>query len=452
MSKKSYNTRNISLTILEQILNEGKHSHIVINEYLSMYSDLTKQDRAFINKIVSGTIENYIYIDYIINEVSKTKTNKMKKTILNILRLSVYQIRFLDSVPHSAACNEGVKLAKKRGFYNLSGFVNGVLRNITRQIDKIDLTLNKEEGARFLSVHYSFPMWMIKLWLNNYSFSEIEELCKASNDIVDTVIRTNQTKTNSDKLLSILKEKDIEVKKSKYLQYAFKISKYNRLTDIEEFRQGYFTVQDESSMLVAEIANPSENDFIIDVCAAPGGKTTHIAEKLNNTGMVISRDLTEKKIDLIKQNVDRLEIKNINIQQHDATKLDKSMIKKADIVLADVPCSGLGIIRKKPDIKYHLKEIQIKDLVHLQKEILNVVSEYVKVGGTLIYSTCTINSLENEENIKWFISKYDFELEDVESLVCEDLKNAVKYKGMIQLLPQEHNTDGFFIAKLRRMK
>lgn len=444
------NTRNMVLNILHNIFVDKAYTNIAIDKYLNEHNYLSKKDRAFITRIVEGTVENQITIDYIINQFSKTKTSKMKNTILIILRLSVYQIKYMDKVPMSAICNEAVKLTKKRKFNNLSGFVNGVLRNIGRNAHLITFPDEKINPIEFLSVTYSFPKWLIKMWLSQYDYETVKQICENSNKTIKTNIRCNLTKTNTLDLRKELEKNNIEVENSDIFEYAFKISNYDNIRSLQSFVEGKFSVQDESSMLVGHLASVQKNDTVIDVCAAPGGKTTHVAEKLQNTGCVYSRDIYTKKLNLIKENVKRLQLNNIIVQKHSALDLDKSLKEKADIVIADVPCSGLGIIRKKPDIKYNMTKENIDSLVSLQRDILNVVYQYVKMDGILMYSTCTINPQENIDNIKWFIDKYpEFKLVDIREELPNELNSDIN--GCIQLLPGFNNTDGFFIAKLRRV-
>lgn len=445
------NTRWVALSILDTIFKEDQLSHQVLNQVLKQHQGLAKQDRAFITRLVEGTLEHLIQLDYIIDQFSKTKTIKMKPTILNILRLSVYQIKYMDSVPDSAACNEAVKLSKKRGYQKLSSFINGVLRNIARNMDNIQYPQAAESPTKYLSISYSFPQWLIHHWLKTYDFDTVEALCVASQNIPMTSIRCNTTKITPEELQNQLEAQHIKVTPGHYLPYALKISQYDYLEALTPFKQGLFQVQDESSMLIGEVAKVKEKTFVLDVCSAPGGKVTHLGEKMGNKGLILSRDLTEKKVRMIEENKKRLGLTAIKTEIADARNFDESLIEKVDVLLADLPCSGLGIIRKKPDIKYGLSQEKLNDLVKLQKEILSKIQAYVKIGGTLIYSTCTINREENEEVVQWFTDHYSYEVDDL----TEDLPQALQSSceaGMLQLLPHLHGTDGFFIARLKRVK
>ena len=435
------NIRELVLEILMQVTKEGEYSHLVIRSVLEKYQYLEKQERAFLTRVSEGTLEHMLELDYIINQFSKVKVNKMKPVIRNIMRMSVYQLKYMDSVPASAACNEAVKLAKRKGFSSLSGFVNGVLRNIARNLDQITYPKEEEDPVQFLSVCYSMPEWIVTKWIRDYGMEQTKETLSAFLTDAPIMIRTNCTKISPDALEERLKSEHVTVKKvtledAKELDYAFLISDFDYLNALPSFQEGLFYVQDISSMMVAEYVDPKEGDVVVDVCAAPGGKSIHIAEKLNGTGMVFARDLTEYKVSLIEENIARHQLANIKAQQQDALVLDESMIGKADIVVADLPCSGLGVMRKKTDIKYKMDEAKQKDLEKLQREMLAVVQKYVRAGGTLLYSTCTINRGENEENAAWFLKEYpEFEL--------------VKSK---QFFPKKEYGDGFFLAKFIRKK
>jgi len=441
------NARKVSVKILCEILEEECYSNITLNKYLNKIEDTT--DRGFITQLVYGTITNIYYIDYVINSYSKTKTEKMKPLILNCMRISVFQMFFLSKVPVSAICNEAVKIVKKSRYSGLASFVNGVLRNIARNKDDIKYPIKEKNVVEYLSIMYSFPEWIIKLWIDQMeSLEVVEDLCKKSNEVSEISLRCNTLKINPEALYELLEKSNINCIKGEFVEECIKISKSSAIKNIKGFDKGYFQVQDQSSMLVAYAANPSEEDLVIDVCAAPGGKSTHMAQIMNNKGRIIARDVYEHKLLLIKENYERLGINNIETGMYDATKIDEKLIRKADVVLVDAPCSGLGIIRKKPDIKLNSNE-NIKELVEIQRQILSVTSNYVKDDGVLIYSTCTINKEENEQNVKWFTNNFDFELDSLEQYLPENLSDNLK-AGYIQLYPSIHNTDGFFIARFKR--
>lgn len=428
------NSRELVLDILIEVMEKEKYSHLVLRDVLGKYQYLEKKERAFITRLTEGTIEKILEMDYIISIFSSVKVRKMKPLIRNLLRMSVYQIRYMDGVPDSAVCNEAVKLAKKRGFGQLSGFVNGVLRNIVRNPGKISYPDRKQEPEHYLEIRYSVPRWMIEQWTAQYGWERTELFLQAFEKERPITIRTNLQKTTPEALQEALRAQGITAVRKEPLSYAMEISGYDYLDSLDEFQNGDFYVQDVSSMMVAETAAPKEGSYILDVCAAPGGKSTHLAEMMHGTGTVEARDLTEYKIGLIAENIERHHLSNMKAVLWDATVFDNASIGKADVLICDLPCSGLGVMGKKTDIRYKMTPEKQCALVELQRTILNTVYRYVKPGGTLIYSTCTIHEAENEKNVEWFLKEHPgFSLE-----------------SMQQMLPGEVGQDGFFIAKLVR--
>lgn len=428
------NVRELILNVLLEVTRDGEYSHIAIKNTLDKYQYLEKQERSFFTRVCEGTLENMILIDYIINQFSKVKVNKMKPVIRCILRSSVYEMKYMDSVPVSATCNEAVKLAQKKGFHNLKGFVNGVLRNISRNLDNISMPDKEKEPTKWLSVTYSMPEWLVEKWQQCYEIPQIEKMSQAFLAKSPTSIRVNTTRTTKEALIKELEAEKIKVAENEEIPDALYIDGYDFLAGIPAFEAGEFYVQDVSSMQVSLWAEPKEGAQVLDVCAAPGGKSIHIAELLHGTGMVEARDLTEYKVSLIEENIERCQLKNICARQADARILEKDKIGTADIVIADLPCSGLGVIGKKPDIKYKMTEEKCMELAALQREILHTVQNYVKPKGVLMYSTCTINVQENEDNVRRFLEEHpEFVLERQQ-----------------QILPEIGKHDGFFLAKLVR--
>ncbi|MFT4144881.1 MAG: 16S rRNA (cytosine(967)-C(5))-methyltransferase RsmB [Mobilitalea sp.] len=446
---ESYNSREIVLEMLLEVLEGGKFSHTVQNQTLKRYQMLEKQERAFLSRVFSGTVKVYLTLDYIIEQFSTLPVRKMKPFIRNLLRMSVYQLCYMDQIPSSAVCNEAVKLAKKRGFDKLSGFVNGILRNITRNEANIKFPDKQLDPIKYLEISYSYPQWLVSELLTQYDFATVEIILAASLKEKELTIRTNLQKVTPQELKEILLKEGVTVEESDYLPYAFKLKNYDYLEKLEAFQKGYFTVQDVSSMLVCEVAGISEKDLVVDVCAAPGGKTMHAAQ---TAGSVLARDLTEYKVGLINENIKRLELTNILTKVWDASILDEELVDKADVVIADLPCSGMGVFGKKADLKYKFSPNQQKELVELQRKILSVIQSYVKEGGVLMFSTCTINHGENTANMEWFLNNFDFSLESLNTYLPDELKSETTEKGYLQLLQGVHPTDGFFIAKFRRKR
>lgn len=445
------NEREIILDILIEVIEHGKYSHIVLREVLDKYQFVDKRKRAFITRVTEGTIEHMIEIDYIIGQFSKVKVKKMKPLIRNLIRSAVYQMMYMDSVPNSAVCNESVKLAVKRGFGGLRGFVNGVLRNISRNLDHIEYP-KQNDGNKYYSVKYSLPEWLIEMWRNQYGLETLEKMGEAFLQDGKTTIRVNTSRISKEALIEQLVQEGVTVEEHPYLEYALEISHYDSLYFMESFQSGLFQVQDISSMLVSEVANVKSGDYIIDVCAAPGGKALHLADKLDGTGMVEARDLTEYKISLIEENIERSQMHNIKAVKWDATILDGDAIETADIVIADLPCSGLGVLGKKTDLKYRITPESLEELKNLQREILSQVHQYIKPEGVLLYSTCTIHKAENEDNAIFVIEELGMNPVDIRPYLCDELKPFVTENGGLQLLPGIHHSDGFYIAAFQKNK
>lgn len=435
--------RGIVLDILSEVLDKGSFVHLVLNQALQKYQYLDKSDRAFITRVTEGTLEYLLQIDHIINKYSKTKTDKMKPLIRNLLRMSVYQILYMDRVPDSAVCNEAVKLAVKRRFTGLKGFVNGVLRTISRE--KASLVFDSPALA------YSIPQWMYDMWENEYGSGKAEMIAASFLEDRPTWVRCNLSRALREAILNSLDSQGVMVKELDCLPSVLAISGYDHMEGLECFQNGWIQVQDATSAFVGELADPKEGDYIIDVCAAPGGKSLHLADKMKGTGMVEARDLSYQKTALIEENVARSGAANIRTVVWDALVPDEDAREKADIVIADLPCSGLGIIGKKPDIKYNMTMDKMRELSRLQRDILSVVWQYVKPGGTLVYSTCTIDPMENEGNAMWLSENFPLEPVDLSGRLGEDFDEPSLKDGRIQFLPGIHPFDGFFISVFRRV-
>lgn len=438
------NARKMALKMLNHIEQEKAFSHIVLNQYFEEY-EIGEVDRRFISSLILGILENKLYVDYYIRRFSKIRFGKLNHEIVNILRIGIYQMLFMDKVPQSAAVNESVKLAKKLGSKQ-GNFVNGVLRAFTRDYQNVKLPDAQKHTADFLSIKYSHPLWLVKKWISAYGNVFTEALLKSNNAIPPLSIRVNTLKISREDYSKNLLEANIDFQLSDLVDEGIVINALNHVSvrDLPGFEEGHFQVQDQSSMLIAGIANPQEGDFVIDVCASPGGKTCHMAQLMKDHGKILARDLTHEKCQIIDENANRLGINSITTEMYDATHFDKKLTEKADVVLVDAPCSGLGIIRRKPDIKYNKSEEILAELSVIQQKILNESASYVRKGGTLIYSTCTINVDENEAVVNTFLDHHpQFELIDLSKEKIRGDKGP-----MITLYPHVHGTDGFFIAKM----
>ncbi|WP_053956945.1 16S rRNA (cytosine(967)-C(5))-methyltransferase RsmB [Inediibacterium massiliense] len=440
------NARKYAYKILLDIEQNNAFSNIAVNKELRG-KDISSVDRRLIRELVYGVLENKIYLDFIISKLSNTKMNKMDRKVIIILRIGLYQIIFLDKIPAFAAVSESVNIMKKIN-PRAAGFTNGILRNYLRNQEKIKIPSLKENLEMHLSIQYSHPLWLVKKWLNEFGQDFTMKLLKANNETPKLSIRVNTLKTTKEKLIKMLQTEGVEVDKNTNAEECLHLDHVGNIEELKSYQEGLFQIQDESSMLVGLVLNPKSGECIVDVCAAPGGKTTHIAQIMKNQGQIIARDIYPHKLNLIKENAKKLGIENIIVQEFDAQKIDVDLIQKADRVLVDAPCSGLGIIRRKPELKYNKTPDHIKEITKIQLEILKNASQYVKDNGVLVYSTCTIEKEENIEVIKKFI-EYDknFEIIDVNPYIPKKFRGEEK---MIQLYPHIHHTDGFFICKLRK--
>lgn len=463
-SHKQEPVRKLALFIIMETLEQGKKLNELLIRQQEIYQYLPKADRAFLNRISRGCVERCLQLDYVINKYSSRKTNEMKPVIRNILRLGTYEILFMEKVPDRAACYEAVDLARQKGFSGLTGFVNGVLRTIARQKDDIAYPDREKAFEDYMESVYSIPKWLAGYWEACYGKEITEKMGEAFLKEEDTVLRVNTLKISPKRLAYILKEKGIKTEEGIYTDYALRISGYDYPEGIPGFMEGWFQIQDESSMLAVLSSGIEERALdggkikVLDICGAPGGKSLFYAQLSGENGEVYARDISMEKLELIEENMRRLDIHNINLKQQDAAKEDREILsfpmeERFDIVAADLPCSGLGVLGKKCDIKYRMSMEDMKGLAKLQKDMLSSAASYVKPGGVLIYSTCTVNPLENEENVQWFLSHYqDFSPFAIGKHLPDSLSKWITGDNMLQLFPGIHSTDGFFIAGMKRQK
>ncbi len=432
--KMKENARESVLDILLTLEKEHTFSNKLIKETLDRQGSLPGRDKAFIKRMAEGTIERQIELDYYLNQVSSVPVAKMKPLIRCLLRMSAYQLLYMDAVPDSAVCNEACKLAEKRGFHRLKGFVNGVLRNLAKQKDSLSLP-EKGEGAEFYSVKYSMPKWLVEMWISQYGEKDTETILEGLLQIhpVSLRFRTNLQEEEAKNLVGRMKEAGAIVTQSQVHPLIYLVSNIDGVDSLPGYGEGAFMVQDASSALAVEAAQIKEGDFVMDICAAPGGKSIFAAEKAGSTGQVLARDVSEEKLARIKENISRMKADNVSTQMFDATVQDGKYREKADVLLADVPCSGLGVMGKKRDIKYHVTKESLGEIVALQKKIIENSWRYVKPGGILLYSTCTIHRGENEEMVKWIVENFPFEQE-----------------ASNQILPGIVVSDGFFYSRPKR--
>lgn len=426
-------TREIALKILYKIEKDRSYSNIALNEEINKNrKDLENKDIGLISEIVYGVTTRKLTIDEIIKKHSKIKLKKISPWILNILRMGIYQIIYLDKIPKSAAVNESVNLAKRYGHISSSNYVNAILRKIEKN-DYEELFQIKDIMER-ISKTTSMPKWIIEELLKNNNMEQVEEICKNLNKKPKITIRINNLRITKEEIIQKLQEQKIEFNETENKDFLT-LTKAKNIENMDLFKQGYFTIQDISAGQTVKVLNPKSNENILDACSAPGGKTTYIAELMGNKGSIQAWDIYEHRTKLVKQNSDRLGIKIIETKVKDASKFDENLKEKFDKILLDVPCLGIGVIRRKPDIKWQRRKENIEEITKIQQEILENCSKYLKKGGVLVYSTCSILKEENEDIIYKFLEK-NSEFKIVENQI-------------FNIIPDEEK-DGFFICKLQK--
>lgn len=426
-------TREIALKILYKIDKEQAYSNIALNEEIKQdRKNLNDKDIGLISEIVYGVTTWKLTLDEIIKKYSKVRLKKISVWILNILRMGIYQIIFLDKIPKSAAVNESVNLAKRYGHSSSANFVNAILRKIEKK--DYDEFFQINDNIERISKTNSMPVWIIKELLKNNNIKDVEKICKYSNLKPKTTIRINKLKITKKELLQKMQEQGINYKETDSEDFLI-LEKIKDIENLELFKKGFFTVQDISAGLTAQILNPQKGEYVLDACSAPGGKTTYMAELMDNDGKIEAWDIHEHRTKLVEQNANRLGINIIKTKVKDASVYDASLNNKFDKILLDVPCLGIGVIKRKPDIKWQRKVEDIEEITRVQKLILQNCSKYLKKDSFLVYSTCSILSDENEGVI------YDFLSENKDFEIVKD--------SIFNIVPDEEK-DGFFICKLRK--
>ncbi|MET3194415.1 16S rRNA (cytosine(967)-C(5))-methyltransferase RsmB [Bacillus sp. OAE603] len=445
----SKNVREIALEALLSVYKNQSYSNLLVNNYIQK-NDLSSADAGLLTEIIYGTIQRDQLLDFYLEPYIKNQ-KKLEEWVYILIKLSLYQFHFLDRVPAHAVLNEAVEIAKKRGHKGIASLVNGVLRNIQRNgVRSINEIKDKVEK---LSIETNHPLWLIEQWISEFGEDETRKMCEENILPPYQTARVNSMKATREEVIRMLEDEGINVEVGNLSPFAIEIQKGN-VAHSNAFKEGYISIQDESSMLVAQALGVNEGDQVLDTCAAPGGKSTHIAELLKGTGSVTSLDLHKHKVKLIKEQANRLGLENIETIALDARKAPEEFEGKLfDRVLVDAPCSGLGVIRRKPDILLKKNATDVSNLQKVQKSILHEASKLLKPGGTLVYSTCTVGHEENLDVVNSFLEEHDdFELDRslIEHVPNELKEDKTVQNGYIQLLPHYFGTDGFFIARLRK--
>lgn len=451
--KKATAGRRLALDILLSAESECGKADALIRNALNKNYDMEDRDRAFVSRLTRGCIEKRIFLDYAADKFASKKTAKMKPVIRNVIRMGIYQMLFMDSVPDATACNEAVMLAEERGFKGLTGFVNGVLRNISRNKD-IELP-DEKDSLKYLSIKYAMPEQLCGIFLERFGKERTERLLAAYDTERPLSVRFICDDSTSEKIaVENWKAACVDAVPGPYLDHMYFLRNVPGVELLHGYDEGLFMVIDTSSALAAICAGVKKGDTVVDLCAAPGGKSMILAGAAGDEGKVLAFDISEDKRSLIDENAARLRFKNIVSGVHDAVEYDEELEGRADVVMADLPCSGMGVMGRKCDIRHNIDAGKINDLAQLQRKILKNAVRYLKSGGTLIFSTCTVSSRENEENAEWLIKEAGMIPDSLKPYLPAQLQEYEKEEGRVQLLCGEPAglplIDSFFISRFKK--
>ncbi|MEW6662654.1 MAG: 16S rRNA (cytosine(967)-C(5))-methyltransferase RsmB [Bacillota bacterium] len=451
---KATGARKTALKVLHEIDQGEAYANIALKRVLDA-KEWTKLDRGFITEIIYGVVRNQKTLDWVLEQQTRRPLAKTTAWVRNILRMAAYQILFMDKVPPSAATHQAVELAKRYGHPGSVGFVNGVLRQLIREHDKLKYPDLDQEPVRHISIKYSHPEWLVERWLQRFGVDNTIALCQIDNQPAPVTLRTNTLKTSRDELIAVLADEGVTAEPGSLTPESIRVTGLDHVEGLPSFVAGLFLVQDEASQLVGHVLRPQPEQFVLDVCAAPGTKTTHLAQLMQNKGRVIAWDVHPHKIALIEGNCRRLGITIVIASEGDARELPHDLMGKVDALLLDVPCSGTGVLRRRADSRWRKSPEAILSLQQLQREILTGSVPGLKPGGILVYSTCSIEQEENLDNIQWTLQQFpELKLQPLTPYLPngffrkEDLETAAQ--GYLQLLPHVHGTDGFFVARMQR--
>ncbi|SFS51009.1 16S rRNA (cytosine(967)-C(5))-methyltransferase RsmB [Marininema halotolerans] len=454
MGRQQKTAREVALDILIDTEERGAYSNLLLNDRLKKSKLTDTRDRGLVTELVYGTIQRRNTLDWVLNTLVKKGVSSIEPWVRQLLRMGIYQLRYLDRIPSRAAVHETVDQAKSRGHKGIAGLVNGVMRGYLRREREWDLPSSTQD-IRQLALLYSHPEWMVRRWVEVYGVETTTALLAANNEPPTISLRFNPLKTDRQSLIHFLQEEypEAEVTPSTIASQGVIFRGGGNPALHSRYREGWYSIQDESSMIVSEVVDPQPGERGLDGCAAPGGKTTHLAERMKNEGAILSCDIHGHKVALIRENLDRLGLTMVETKEMDLRELPDKVEHPFDFVLLDAPCSGLGVIRRKPDIKWSKEVSEIEGLIQLQAELLDAAANLVAPNGVLVYSTCTIEPRENEEQVRAFLARNEsFQLDDhIEERLSTPVKNqALIQKGRLQILPHHFHSDGFFITRMVR--
>ena len=443
------NPRQIAFLALREVHRRGAFADVALDRTFRN-SQLTDLDRRLVTELVYGSVRRMRAIDFIIDKLATKKSSQQPPELRTILHLGLYQLQYLNNIPPSAAVNTTVQLAKENGFSGLSSFVNGLLRQYIRLTDQelnpLTVTSYKSTVQR-LGILHSFPDWIVEMWLEQLGETETEQLCQWFNQSPTIDLRINPLKSTIAEIETAFKSQNISVSRIPHLPQALRLNgSSGAIQNLPGYSEGWWTIQDSSAQLVTHLLDPQPGETIIDVCAAPGGKTTHIAELIQDTGTIYACDKTENRLKRLKENADRLQIKSIQIHTGDSRQFPE-FIDLADRVLLDAPCSGLGTLHRRADARWHHTPENIQAQSQLQSELLANAATFVKSGGVLVYATCTIHPLENEAVIRSFLANNPHWQIEPPTI---DLPVQLSPEGWVKVWPHRNQMDGFFMVRLKR--
>ncbi|MFS8640128.1 MAG: 16S rRNA (cytosine(967)-C(5))-methyltransferase RsmB [Symbiobacteriaceae bacterium] len=443
--------REAALRVLYDVDVKAAYANLALDHHLSR-SRLDGRERALATELAYGVTRRRAALDWAIAQVASRPLEKMDPWVRNILREAVYQILYMDRIPHAAAVDQAVELARQYGHEGVAKFVNGVLRNLIRKLPELPWPDEEADAVRALAVRHSYPDWLVAQWLERFGRDEAVRLLEAGNQVPPLTVRVNRLKATREEAAAALAREGVRAEPTRHSPYGLilrDLTSAASLEQLEAMKQGLITVQDESSMLAAAVVNPQPGWTVIDVAAAPGGKATHLAELMDNRGRVIALDVHPHKVDLIEENARRLGTTIVEPVCLDARRVGEAMPGRADAVLCDLPCSGLGTLARRPDARWRKRPEDVEALVPVQRAILESAARALKPGGVLVYSTCTIQPAENEELVEAFLADHpEFRFDNIWDYLPGSISREGQAEGYVQLLPHVHGTDGFFIARL----
>ena len=460
---KQLSGRDLALMVLRAVEEKDAFANLALSRIMERYQP-EKIERAFATELAYGVLRRRNALDFVLGRFLKKPLGSHTIILRNILRLGVYQLLFMKKVPPSAACNESAEMARRYGHKGAVKLVNGVLRNVARLGDDIGYPAYEENPAQYLIWEESHPEWLVHYWLGFLHLEEVYDMCLSNNMTPPTTIRTNTLRLTRDQLMERLLKEGLTVKAANYAPEGLRINEYFSIDRINAFKDGLFLVQDESSILAGWALSPVKGAKVLDICSAPGGKTTHLAALMGNSGEILAVDIHPHKLKLVEDNCRRLGIEIVRTMAADATNLGDDLREWADYILVDAPCSGLGVLRRRPDARWRKTESQPAEMARLQKDILDSAAKCLKPGGVLVYSTCTVSREENMEQMNDFLSRHkEFTSESLSPYLSVASANSTSMPGIpaygvrgsleagyVQILPNLHDMDGFFFSRMRK--